>query len=84
MTTLSASAPVSAAAADRAGSLSQPVVLAGAFLLTLAALLAGLPILALAFFGAVVGSVFSLLIDHGEDIAAARVSRLNAAGYGWY
>lgn len=84
MTTLTASSPASVSpstSAKRAGSLSQPLVLAVAFVLTLVTLFAGQPILALAFFGAVIGSVLSLLIDHGEEIAAIR---LGAERYSWY
>lgn len=83
MTTITApnSAAVSTNADHTGVSLSQPLVLAVAFVLTLVALVAGQPILALAAFGAVIGSVLSLLIDHGDEIAAAR---LNAEKYFWY
>jgi len=87
MTTLAApihSSPQSAAAADNAKSHSNAPVMIAAFALMLITLVAGMPILALAFFGASAGSLFSMLIDYRDEIAAARASLVENKNYGWY
>lgn len=61
---------------------SNSSVMSGSFVLMLATLLAGMPVLSLAFFGAMAGSLFSLLIDHQEDIADARMNMLEDRSFG--
>lgn len=60
-----------------------PVMIA-AFVLMLITLAAGMPILALAFFGASAGSLFSMLIDYHDEIASTRASLLKNKHFGWY
>jgi len=59
-------------------------VMVASFLLMIVTLIAGMPLLSLAFFGASAGNVFSLLIDHRQDIADARASLVADRILPWY
>lgn len=59
-------------------------VMVGAFVLMVITLLAGMPLLSLAFFGASAGNVFSLLINHRHEIAEARANLIANKVMPWY